>query len=301
MALPDPIDFPVSDGSMRALRWGTGDRLILAAHGITANAMAWQAVARQLPSDWSLIAVDLRGRGGSAGLPGSYGFDRHVADLLAVAEQLQHADGSLVLAGHSLGAYAALLTAAADPGRFARVVLVDGALPRPVPEGVDLDAVLAAALGPALERLSMTFADEEEYFDFWRAHPAMDQWSADLADYFRYDLVGGTSGAGPAGALRSGVVAEAVRTDGLELLNRQDRWEAALRTLKIPALLLTAPSGMFGQPPGLLPESAIEYWSAESPQLTTEMVPETNHYSILFDPAATVVAERLAATPGREG
>ena len=54
-----------------------------------------------------------------------------------------------ILAGHSMGAYIALLTRDANPQLVRRLVLVDGGVPLPVPEGIDLEAVL----GPALARL----------------------------------------------------------------------------------------------------------------------------------------------------
>ena len=101
------LDVPVDGGKLRVLQWGTGRRVALAVHGITASAMAWQAVARQMPPGWTLAAPDLRGRGYSASLPGPYGLERHAADVTAV---LRHFGGSgvrPVLAGHSMGAYVA--------------------------------------------------------------------------------------------------------------------------------------------------------------------------------------------------
>jgi pimeloyl-ACP methyl ester carboxylesterase len=46
---------------------------VIALHGITASARSWPVVARALPSDWTLLAPDLRGRGASARLPGQQG------------------------------------------------------------------------------------------------------------------------------------------------------------------------------------------------------------------------------------
>ena len=74
-------DVDVAGGTLRVLSWGSGPRPAIAVHGITGNAVCWQAVARALPEDWTLYAVDLRGRGHSAALPGPYGFDQHGADL----------------------------------------------------------------------------------------------------------------------------------------------------------------------------------------------------------------------------
>ncbi|MGH9037642.1 MAG: alpha/beta fold hydrolase, partial [Acidimicrobiia bacterium] len=100
---------------------------------------------------------------------------------------------SVVLAGHSMGAFVVARLAAAHPARVHAVALVDGGLVLPVPEGVEPDKVLEMVLGPALARLSMTFETPEAYRDFWRAHPAFagpGMWSADAEDYVDYDLAG---------------------------------------------------------------------------------------------------------------
>ena len=69
--------------------------------------------------------------------------------------------------------------------------LVDGGLPRPVPDGVDPEAPLEATLGPAMTRLRQTYADTDAYLAFWRAHPALaDHWTADVEAYARYDVIG---------------------------------------------------------------------------------------------------------------
>ena len=99
--------------------WGSGEHVAVALHGITASAMSWQAVARHMPTGWMLAAPDLRGRGHSRDLPGPYGLDRHVADVTAV---LRHFSSRPVLAGHSMGAYAALLTRDAHPSLIRRLV-----------------------------------------------------------------------------------------------------------------------------------------------------------------------------------
>src|SRR5215471_3222047 len=168
------LNVAVDGGDMRVLLWGTGKRVAVAVHGITASGMSWQAVARHMPPDWTLAAPDLRGRGHSRDLPGPYGLARH-----------------------------------AHPELVRRLVLVDGGLPLPVPDGADTDAVLDTTLGPAIARLGQTFPSTEAYLDFWRAHPALAaHWSPDVEAYARYDLIG------EPGQLRSRVAGDAVRADG---------------------------------------------------------------------------------------
>ncbi|MFF4191871.1 alpha/beta fold hydrolase [Nonomuraea sp. NPDC001831] len=277
--------FDEVDG-LRVATFGTGPRKVIAVHGISASLMAWGAVGRRLPEEWSLIAMDLRGRGHSASLPGPYGLPRHAEDVLRVAEHVG-AGPDAVLAGHSMGAYVAVLAGARRD--FDRVVLVDGGLPLPLPEGADPDAALAATLGPALDRLRRTFASAEEYVDFFKAHPAFaGHWSPDVEAYVRYDL------AGPEGALRSRAVGEAVMADGRWMPTETDEIGAALAAIKAPAYLLRAPRGLLNQDTGMLPDEVARTWTARVPGLRDEVVPDCNHYTILFDEQpVTTVLERI--------
>ncbi|MEU1628852.1 alpha/beta hydrolase [Streptomyces sp. NPDC020096] len=284
---PVELDIPVDDGTLHALRFGAGPRLALAAHGITASAMAFRAIARRLPEQWSLIALDLRGRGGSAGLPGPYGLDRHARDLHRAAEHLG-ATGPLTLTGHSMGAYVALRAAAARPELFDRLLLVDGGLPLPVPPSADPDRVLDETLGPVVARLSQTFGSAAAYVDFFRAHPALGPyWNEDIEAYVRADLTG------PDGALRSRVREDAVRADGRDLLTSAPSLAADLERLLVPALLVYAPLGMFDQAPGLLPVALVARWRERVPSLRTELLPDSNHYTVVLGDQARLVARRL--------
>ncbi|SDJ20650.1 Pimeloyl-ACP methyl ester carboxylesterase [Nonomuraea maritima] len=277
------LAFDDVDGQRIAV-FGTGPRVIIAVHGITASLMAWAAVARKLPEEWSLVAVDLRGRGHSASLPGPYGLPRHAEDVLRVADHVG-AGQDAVLTGHSMGAYVAALAGARRA--FSRVVLVDGGLPLPMPEGADPDTVLSATLGPALERLRRTFPSAEAYVGFWKEHPAFagDQWSPDVEEYVRYDLTG------PEGALRSRAVGEAVLADGRWMLLEAEAITAALTAITSPLHLIRAPRGLLDQEPGLLPDELVRPWTARLPGLRDELVPDCNHYTVLFDErcVATVV------------
>jgi lipase len=281
------LNVPVDGGDLRVLLWGNGKRVAVAVHGITASAMCWQAVARHMPPDWTLAAPDLRGRGHSRELPGPFGLDRHARDVTAV---LRHFGGRPVLAGHSMGAFVALLARDAHPDLVRRLVLVDGGLPLPVPDGADTDALLDATLGPAMARLGQTFADTEAYLDFWRAHPALaGHWTPDVEAYIRYDLIG------EPGQLRSRAVEEAIRADGREVLAEKPFADALSRLTK-PTPLLTAPAGLFGQPPGLLPAELIAAWQERAPALRPQTVPDTNHYTIVFErEAAAVVSQAIRA------
>ena len=284
------LDVPVDGGELRVLQWGTGKRVAVAVHGITASAMSWQAVARQMPPGWTLAAPDLRGRGSSAHLPGPYGLERHAADVTAILRHFGGLGVRPVLAGHSMGAYVALLARDAHPNLSRRLVLVDGGLPLPVPDGIDPDVALEASIGPAIARLRQTFPSIEAYLDFWRAHPALaDHWTADVEAYARYDL------AGEPGSMRSRVVPAAVSADSRDVLAAKP-FADALGRLTQPTPLLTAPGGFLGEPPGILPPELVEKWAELVPQLRPLRVPDVNHYTIVFDPQGAAAVARAITT-----
>jgi pimeloyl-ACP methyl ester carboxylesterase len=256
--------------------------------------MSWRAVARHLDdASMTLWAPDLRGRGASAGVGGPFGLERHAHDLLAVADHLGL--DRVVLAGHSLGAFVAVLAAVVRPEKVERVVLVDGGLPLPLAvEGVDPDAVLDATLGPAIQRLDRTFPSFAAYEAFWREHPAFARsWSQDIEAYLRYDVTEGADG-----GVRSRVVADAVRSDGRDLLLGGEPIGRALEALSCPVNLLRAPRGLFDQPPGLQPDELVAHWATRIADLADDVVADTNHYTILMGGrGASAVAEALTHGP----
>jgi pimeloyl-ACP methyl ester carboxylesterase len=283
---------PVAGGFLTVAVAGPGEPgaapMALGLHGITGSHRALAVVARHLAArDITFLVPDLRGRGASAGLPGPYGLNAHVADLVAVLDHwgAQRA----VLAGHSMGAYVAAWAAAAHPQRCAGVVLIDGGVSLRNSGNADPDAVLDAVLGPALARLRMTFASHQDYRDFWRRHPAFaHHWNADIEDYIDHDLVG------PPGALRSRVVEAAVRTDGRDVLDGAAVW-AALTAAPEPLVLLRAPRGLADESNPLLPETLVEQAKRAVPGMHDVLIDDTNHYLIVFgDREAAAVAGEIA-------
>jgi lipase len=279
-------DVPVDGGALRVGEWGPDDPAaptIVAAHGITASHLAWAVIAEALP-EVRLVAPDLRGRGRSAGLPGPYGMARHAADLLAVTEALELPRAILV--GHSMGGFVAVVTAHLYPDLFSRVLLIDGGLPLAIPAGISRDDLLQATLGPAAQRLSMTFPDLETYLEFWKKHPAFASgWSQAVVDYASYDLTGTEP------QLRPSASIEAVKEDSIELYGGEPVL-GALAGLRQPVTLLTAPRGLLDQTPGLYSPRDIERWKAALPAVTFREVPDVNHYTIVMGAAGAGAVAR---------
>lgn len=281
-------DVPVDGGELAVVEHGPADGPVaLLVHGITASSAAWDAVVRRLPGH-RLLVPDLRGRGRSNAVTGPAGMRRHAADLVAVLDAL--GVGRTVVAGHSMGGFVALALAQAAPDRVERLVLVDGGLPFTRPEGVSVDDAVAAVLGPALARLSMTFPTREAYHDFFRAHPALGPvWGPDVEAYVDHDLE-----PAPDGGWRSAVRADPVRDDSRDLHDTA-AVVARLEGLTAPATFLRAPRGLMAEPGGLYPEGVLETWCQRVPLLTGRTLDDVDHYTILLSQnGSAAVAEAVS-------
>ncbi|MFD5865888.1 alpha/beta hydrolase [Agromyces sp. NPDC127015] len=269
---------------------------ILAVHGITASHRAWDLLADGLP-DRRVIAPDLRGRGRSNRLPAPYGLEQHADDLAGVLDALGVPRAFVV--GHSMGAFVTVRLAERHPDRVAGVVLVDGGLPIPAPAGVAPEDLPALLLGPALERLAMTFPDRAAYLAFWRRHPAMGPyWSDAIEAYVDYDLEGEPP------ALRSAANADAVAVDALEL-DGSAGYAEALAALPGPVDFLRAPRGLLDGAP-LYAAPLVAAATERLPQLVVHEVDDVNHYTILMTALGTgsvidVIRTRIQAAETQEG
>ncbi len=280
----DTLDVAVPGGDLRVGRWTASDPgapVVLAVHGVTANHLSWQSLAAL--DRFTVVAPDLRGRGRSNRLEGRAGMDRHADDLVAVLDHLGL--DTVRVAGHSMGGFVAAALAERHPGRVAATVLVDGGLPfPPLPPGTSLDEALAAAIGPAAARLSMTFGSTEAYLDFWRAHPAFaGHWDGEVEAYLAYDLDG----------QRSSVSGDAVREDSADLLDAE---VASRRADALPdgTVFLRAERGMLDDPGGLYPVDLVAQHVGRFPRIQVREVPGVNHYTVVMGrPGALVVADAL--------
>jgi pimeloyl-ACP methyl ester carboxylesterase len=124
---PISLRVPAAHGlSLHVLEWSREGVPLLFVHGFSNEAHVWDDVTPAVAPYYRTLAVDLRGHGDSdRDLEGRYDYDSHVADLVAVTEEL--GVGRLVLVGHSLGGRVATLFAGRHPERMAGLVIVDAA------------------------------------------------------------------------------------------------------------------------------------------------------------------------------
>lgn len=278
----------VTGGPLQVGIWGPEDQqapTVLLIHGVTASHIAWAMVAQALPGV-RVIAPDLRGRGRSNQLPGPYGMPVHAADLAKVVEHF--ASGPIPVIGHSMGAFVSLVFADMYPQLVSSLLLVDGGLPLQVPEGLDDEQIIEAVLGPAAQRLSMTFESVAAYREFWKPHPAFrENWNELVDEYIKYDLDG------VAPQLRPATKYQALAEDTAEL-HRGASLFKALEELRHPVTFLRSPKGLMGSEPGLYTKEYVQSWGQKLRGLQIEEVPDTNHYTIVMDrPGRDVVAKHI--------
>ncbi|GAA4122996.1 hypothetical protein GCM10022415_27600 [Knoellia locipacati] len=262
--------------------------VVLALHGVTANGLAWQALADELVrrhgvGSIRVLAPDLRGRAASSGVPGPYGIAAHAADTSAIASAF---GGHPVLVGHSMGAFVAASAAAKDPERYRGLVLVDGGLGFPAPASRDVDAALTAVIGPAMTRLSMVFDSPDDHLAFWRRHPAVGPLLAGpgglwLRRYLDHDLVESRDG------WHSSCVLDAVRADGRDVLADPGTLSAVHRAVEqgVDTELLWAQRGLLDEPQGLYDPARLRALQLPT-GLRTTPVPDSNHYSVILEASA---------------
>lgn len=268
---------------------GEGTATVILVHGITGNGLCLAAIADEIDARHggaiTVLAPDLRGRADARGLGEPYGMAQHADDVL----ELAHAAGTpVILVGHSMGAFVVAMAAAKEPGAIAGMLLLDGGFAFPIDPELDADAAMNAVLGPAMARLSMTFADEDAYFQFWDQHPAVSKLLTDESTkgptrrYLLHDLIKTPDGA----AMVSSCVLDSIRADGGEVLLNTAVHRAAHNAAAagVPMELAWAARGMFDEPQGMYDEDRLSVVGLPKGMPVTKI--DANHYSVILDPQA---------------
>lgn len=255
---------------------------VLAIHGISSQHRLWSWLAAEAP-ELSLIAPDLRGRGGSVGVTGGYGMARHVDDMIAVLDQLGL--DRVHICGMSMGGFIGVELALRYPDRVTDLVLVDGGLPMSAPPGLTED-MLPAMFADRIGRLGRdwTMADYSSYFVTETA-PLLDPGDALLQHYLDYDLDRGADG----GRVR--LSGDALLADARDIFFGPADW----RSLTLPVRMLYAEFSVGDSTAPAYPEAAIAAYQAQLPSLmSARFMPGLDHAgSIMTKAGASLTAETI--------
>lgn len=264
-----------------------GGPMAVLVHGLSGNSRWWTTVIDHLPGEIGIIAMDIRGRGRSAGAPPPFDLTTVADDIARALDYFEVSRATVV--GYSMGGWVAVLFGVDHPDRVDRLVLVDGGFPIPSPENSTPDQVIEALVGATLRRLEMEFADPETFFAYWRGHPALaGYWDDSMRDALGYELVERDGRhvveANPA-AIRVG--AEEITLGG--------RTNEAGWSLRVPAHLIVVERGTMDQPGGMIPLHVAERAASRVEGLTMEYLSDLNHYTLVLGSGAPSVAAAIAS------
>jgi 3-oxoadipate enol-lactonase len=111
-----PLIFKVHPGPAHA-------PVVALVHSLALDHRFWEPVSRRLARDATVVAVDVRGHGGSALGTSPFTSDRVARDLLEVLDHLEVP--SAIVGGASMGGCVALQFAGSHPGRTSGLALID--------------------------------------------------------------------------------------------------------------------------------------------------------------------------------
>lgn len=149
-------------------RGGDGPPLLLL-HGLAGYGGEWDTLARHLGPRFRVVTVDQRGHGASTRRPADVSRAAHVADVVAVIEQLDL--GPVTLLGQSYGGHAAMLAAAAHPELVERLVMVEAG-----PAAGSAETV--ADIGAWFASWPTPFATAPAAVEFLGGGPVGEAWAA---------------------------------------------------------------------------------------------------------------------------
>ncbi|BBY16045.1 alpha/beta fold hydrolase [Mycolicibacterium litorale] len=269
------FDLQLPSGRVRARSWGAEDApILLCVHGISANLTAFTYLAERLAGqDRRVVAFDLRGRGRSEITPpGTYGLERHAADVLAVTGALG-AD-TVDLAGWSLGALIAMRVARDHGARVRTLSLID-----------HIGPAQRAALGPVREgfaRLDAAVATPAAYLDSVRAAGVVDPWTPFWDEHHTYELA-----QQPDGMWRPTTSRAASEEDLFQRwpTDWADHWTA----LTMPTVAIRATRPINGA--ALISDEAVAAMRSANPAIRVVDV-DSNHFTCIVDPATVDAVEQ---------
>jgi pimeloyl-ACP methyl ester carboxylesterase len=270
-----PHSMEVNGIRLHYVTWGQfsqPERAVLLVHGLTHNHLIWSELGPHLAKNgWYLIAPDLRGRGWSDKPPHGFGIPYHVNDLLVLCDSLGLPRVHFV--GHSLGALIGYFFAAVYPHRLNRFVAVDAG-GRASPHILDI-------LQSVLERLGRVYPSLDAYLqNIQEVSSAVHPWDDFWERFYRSD----------AEVQRDGTVILRASKAAIEeemIVNAAINIDMLLPAIKAPTLIMRAGQGTRQPDWFVLSREEAERMQELIKGSTVEMIPDSNHYTIILSEVFT--------------
>jgi len=162
----------IEHGRAHYLSWGRSGPVVVLVHATGFHALVWKPIALALSYDSRVIAVDQRGHGDSPKPATGYSWEVFGQDLSTFLKALDLS--GVVAVGHSAGATAIALSAAADPQLFQRIILIDPVLyPR---AGTEQGSPLAQRA----RKRRMVWESRTAMFNSYKARDPFRTWREDV-------------------------------------------------------------------------------------------------------------------------
>ncbi len=250
---------------------------VLAVHGISSQRKLWNWLRAEAP-ELTLVAPDLRGRGGSLGVTGPSSVTQHADDLIAVLDALGLQQ--VHVCGMSMGGFVSVDLAVRYPDRVLSLVLVDGGFPMATPPGLTREA-LPTVFADRLDRLQQAWESLDQFLAFFTSStaPLLDPTDPLLRDYLAHDLAAD-------GTVR--LSGQALLEDAAAIFFGDNRWQQ----LALPVRFLYAEWASGAGTPPAYPAEAVARYATKA--TTVRYVPGVDHAGSIMTPTgARVTAELL--------
>jgi N-formylmaleamate deformylase len=249
MAVWQSGDIEVNGLRLHYTRTGGDKHQIVLAHGFSDDGLCWTPVTEVLEADYDVIMVDARGHGRSEGPEEGYGLDDMATDLAGVITGLGLQKPAVL--GHSMGGGTALVLAGTYPELPGAILIEDAGMLN-----------LAAPKTPA----------ERE------RQAQMRGWITELKRKTREEMIAEQRVASPDWSeAELGPWADAKLRFSFHALNRLGTaavdWQATLRRITCPVLLLTADPDQGA----IVTEEGAAAMQKLIPQLRVVHIPDAGH------------------------
>jgi pimeloyl-ACP methyl ester carboxylesterase len=269
---------PLESGVVHVESNGDPDgNLVLCVHGLSANCRSFDRLVPALVADGHhVVTMDLRGRGRSEITPpGTYGWDSHVRDLLAIAD-FYDAD-SFDMVGHSMGGFIGMTLAANYSQRCSRLVLID-ALAVPEPSAL-------IPIAKSVSRLCRTYPSTAEALAYVQDSGTIRPWNEFWDTYIEWELEQAADA-----TVRVRTDLTAVTEDSADAA-RHDLYSLWPR-IRCPVLLVRSTLPLVPNGGLVVAAQDAERFAAQVPNATVVEL-DADHYNIIIDQVAIVSIERF--------
>jgi pimeloyl-ACP methyl ester carboxylesterase len=280
----EPVEryFNATAARLCYFEWGPVEApTIFLIHATGFHARCWDETIRAIPETYRVIAVDMRGHGRSEKTGPMSDWAAPARDIIELVTHL--GIKSVIGAGHSMGGHTLVQVAAARPGTFRRLVLVDPVMmapevyasPSPWPKGFE---------HPVARRRN-SFASWQEMFETFKRRVPYSLWREKvLEDYCRYGVLPKANGEGVELACPPAIEASIyMGSTGTDIY-------ALAKTVDVPVTVLRAKGRDPNQPRDFTDFSASPTWEGVAksfPNGRDVSLPHLTHFIPMQEPEQT--------------